>query len=500
MKFPKSTYNWTSLIGAIIALFSLFMIVFLFIVSTLMGDGTSYLGLFIFIVLPSFLVLGLLIIPIGMLLKLRRDKRSGVLVSSGKWPEINLNIPRHRNAGLVFFGGSVVFLLLTALGSYEAFHYTESVEFCGTLCHKVMEPEYVAYQNSSHARVACVDCHVGSGASWYVKSKMSGLYQVYAVTTGNYPTPIKTPISDLRPAQETCEQCHWPEKFYSRKHRIERHYLADENNSEWDIVLQMKTGPEHSAMGLAEGIHWHINPDVKIEYMATPNRESVYWVKYSNLKTGETYVYEDEDKPISQVGKDSLETRTMDCMDCHNRPSHLYNSPMTFINDALTAGKLPKELPDIKMISMQVLMMDFPTKDSAFTYIENEINAYYNGFYEDRLDEWGDKIATSIKIIKEEFAKNIFPAMKVNWETYPNHIGHLETDGCFRCHNDQFVSTEGRVIPMDCNLCHHITAQGFSDSLHVANVFETMEFIHPNDEEGGWKDYKCSECHKDLYK
>lgn len=500
MKFPKSTYNWVSLSGVVIAIFSLFMIVFLFIVSTLFGDGSSYLGLFIFIVLPAFLVLGLLIIPVGMLIKMRRDKKLERTGEPGRWPEINLNLSHHRNAALVFLGGSVIFLLLTALGSYEAFHYTESVEFCGEVCHQVMEPEFVAYQNSSHARVACVDCHVGPGADWYVKSKLSGLYQVYAVATGNYPKPIPTPIKSLRPAQETCEQCHWPQKFYARKHRIERHYLPDENNSEWDIVLQMKTGPQHSAQGLSEGIHWHINPDVKIEYLATSDRETIPWVRYTNKKTGAVYEYQDPASPMTDAGRDTLELRTMDCMDCHNRPSHEYNSPMTFINNAMTSGRIPEELPDIKMMAMQLLYMDYPTKDSAFRFIEDQINEYYNVFYEDQMDEYGDMVSSSIEVIKEEYAKNIFPGMKVNWETYPNHIGHLETEGCFRCHNDKYKSPEGHVISMDCNQCHHITAQGFTDSMQVANVYESLEFIHPNDPDAAWKDYMCSDCHKDVYK
>lgn len=499
MKLPRSSYNWISLTGAVVALFSLFMIVFLFVVSAVLGQGGSYLGLFMYIVLPAFLVLGLVFIPIGMLLKMRREKRRGP-EREGRMPTIDLGNARHRNAALIFFSGSIIFLLLTAVGSYEAFHYTESVEFCGTVCHQVMEPEFVAYQNSPHAKVACVDCHVGTGASWYVRSKMSGLYQVYAVATGIYPKPIPTPIANLRPARETCEQCHWPEKFYARKHRIERHYLPDESNTEWDIVLQMKTGPEHSALGLSEGIHWHINPNVKIEYMATPDRGKIPWVRYTDMLTGEVTEYLYDGAALSPASKDSLELRTMDCMDCHNRPSHMYNSPMTFVNRALTAGKLPRELPDLKMIAMQVLMVPFPTKDSAFRYIDQEINGYYNAFYDDRMEELGPQVADAIRVLKEEFSKNIFPYMQVTWETYPNHIGHLETEGCFRCHNDRHIAANGRKISMDCDLCHHITAQGPVGEMQVANVFESLEFIHPNDPEGGWKDYICSDCHKDVYK
>ena len=190
MKLPKSFYNWTSFSGAIISLITLFMIVFLIVISAF-GEGSSYLGLVIYIVLPVIMIIGLLMIPLGMIVYTRRLKRTGK-VSDRKWPYIDLNHNRHRNAFLIFTFGTVMFLLLSSVGSYEAFHYTESVEFCGALCHQVMEPEYVAYQNSPHARVSCVECHVGSGASWYMRSKLSGLYQVYAVLANVYPRPIPT--------------------------------------------------------------------------------------------------------------------------------------------------------------------------------------------------------------------------------------------------------------------------------------------------------------------
>ncbi|MEK6552102.1 MAG: NapC/NirT family cytochrome c, partial [Bacteroidota bacterium] len=223
LKLPHSSQNWISLIGVTIALISLFMIIFLFAITFTSGGGT-YLGLVVYIILPGFLVFGLIMVPVGMFLKVRRDKKHHVLPKR-EWPQVNLNDIRHRHAFFIFAIGTTIFLFLTAFGSYEAFHYTESVEFCGRLCHEVMKPEYTAYQNSPHAKVACVACHVGEGADWYVRSKLSGLYQVYAVTLGIFPRPIETPISNLRPARETCEQCHWPQKFYSRKLVTQRHYL-----------------------------------------------------------------------------------------------------------------------------------------------------------------------------------------------------------------------------------------------------------------------------------
>ena len=206
-KLPDSTRNWMSLIGATIALIGLFMIIFLLVVSMVFNQGGSYLGLVIYIILPAFMLVGLILIPIGMIRK--RQQRKKLTTSEDKpLPFIDLNDPKHRNATLIFAVGTLLFLFISAIGSYEAFHYTESVEFCGETCHNVMQPQFVAYQNSPHARVKCVECHVGEGVNWYMRSKLSGLRQVYNVTLGEYPKPIPTPIENLRPARETCEKCH----------------------------------------------------------------------------------------------------------------------------------------------------------------------------------------------------------------------------------------------------------------------------------------------------
>ena len=500
LKLPSSVYNWTSIIGATIALISLFMIVFLFVITSLFNQGGSYIGVVIYIALPTLMVIGLLMIPIGMVITYRRQKRekeTNVL----PWPSIDFNEPRHRNAFMIFSVGSTIFLLLSAIGSYEAFHYTESVEFCGTLCHEVMNPEYVAYQNSPHAQVACVDCHVGSGADWYVRSKISGLYQVYSVLMDKYPTPIPTPVHNLRPARETCEQCHWPEKFYARQLRIERHYLADAENTEWDIHLEMKTGPSLSALGLQEGIHWHINPNVKIEYVATAdNRETIPWVRYTNLQTGEVRVYEDPENELQPGQMDTLETREMDCMDCHNRPSHNYHTPIFAINNAITAGLIPKELPEIKLMAMDAMNRQYSTTDSAMMGIENAINEYYSSSYEEIFNSQPELVNQAIAGIQDAYKKNMFPEMKVKWSAYPNNIGHLEFNGCFRCHNDRHATEEGRKIPMDCKLCHSIVAQGTPGNMQmITNINESLDFYHQNDPAEDWKSGLCSDCHRDLY-
>ena len=226
MKLPPSSKNWLTIIGSIIAGINLALIILLFIISTIFNNRNTNLGLFIYIILPGFLILGLLLVPVGMIRERKRIRRSGIK-GEGRFPRIDLNDTRHRNAFIIFTITTIIVLFLSTLGSFQAFHITESVEFCGTLCHQVMEPEYTAYQNSPHANVACVECHVGSGASWYVKSKLSGLHQVYAVLTKTFPRPIVTPLHDLRPARETCEKCHWPQKFYARTLWTNKYFLAD---------------------------------------------------------------------------------------------------------------------------------------------------------------------------------------------------------------------------------------------------------------------------------
>ena len=497
MKIPKSAYNWLSATGLILTVNCILLIVILFIISLSVGGSNTYLGIFIYILLPTIMVIGLILIPLGMLFNRRKASR---LPDTGlKWPVFDMNNKRHRTSLILVSTFTLVFLLVSAMGSYQAYHYTESVEFCGKLCHRVMEPEYVTYLNSPHARVRCVECHVGEGASWYVKSKLSGLYQVYSVLFNKYSRPIATPIKDLRPARETCEKCHWPQKFYERKLRNQRVFLTDSSNTQWNIAMMMKIGPSFSAHGLREGIHWHINPDVSIEYVSsTTDRETIPWVKYTNRRTGEVQIFQDPDDPLQEGALDSLENRSMDCMDCHNRPSHSYKSANVYMNNALISGIVPEELPYIKKASMKVLSNQFSSTDTALLEIRNSISTYYQtkrpGIYATQKD----LIEKAILGIQGEFQKNTFPAMKASNSSYLNHIGHLESDGCFRCHNGRHVSESGKVISKDCNLCHTIIAQGTIDDLKTVSYRDTLEFRHPIDIGTAWQESNCSECHRSM--
>lgn len=500
MRLPRSYYNLLSFIGSAIAAVALLMIGYLFIVGFFFEESNSYLGLFTYIILPSILVFGLILIPIGMIIERRKRNKIEKEYLQYNWPILDFNQAKYRNAFTIFGIGTIFFLLLTGLGSYRAFHYSESVEFCGTLCHEVMEPEYVAYQNSPHAKVACVECHVGSGASWYLRSKLSGLRQVYAVITDDFSRPIETPLKNLRPAQETCEHCHWPQKFYSRQLRNEKHYLTDEENTEWNISLQMKIGPSHSAFGLAEGIHWHINPKVKIEYISVDEkRNSIPWVKFTNLETGEVTIYNDSDNTLEEDVIAKANKREMDCMDCHNRPSHHYYTPAQFVDVAITSGEVSKELPYIKKLAMDLFIEKYDSTEKAMAAIESYITEYYSTEYPELFESKKAEIDKAIKAIQNQFNMNIFPEMGVSWDAYADHIGHKTYDGCFRCHNDRHTSESGKAISKDCNICHTIVLQGKNGEESFAALNSFLEFKHPVDIDEAWKEGVCSDCHRNLY-
>jgi len=141
---------------------------------------------------------------------------------------------------------------------------------------------------------------------------------------------------------------------------------------------------------------------------------------------------------------------------------------------------------------------EFTTQDSAVNYIRTYITEYYQDSYPDLFEDQPELIEQAILGVQDVFSKNIFPEMKVRWSAYPNHIGHLEFDGCFRCHNDRHMSEAGERIEKDCNLCHVIEAQGTPQEIMFAEQGETLEFIHPVDIDDAWREGLCTDCHTGL--
>ncbi len=494
----KAFYNWLSLTGFIVTVNSLILILIFYLYSELSLQSKASLSLYIYLVLPFFLVLGLVLIPLGVVINIR--KRKAAYQQNEPWPVIDLNKRQDWAIVVRIFIITIIFLAATAMGSYHAFEYTQSNEFCGKLCHEVEEPEYITYQHSPHARVTCVGCHVGQGTDWYIKSKFAGLYQVYSVLFNKYPRPIPTPIHNLRPERETCEGCHWPEKFYSRKLHYQRSYLSDSSNTEWNLCMVMNIGPEFKSMGNSEGIHWHINKSFRIEYVSdTRNRESIPWVKLTNLKTGEVKIFNDEENLPDAKTLDTLVRRTMDCMDCHNRASHNFKSASDYIDNAFASGLLPKNLLFIKEAAMEAVKKPFKENDIAMNDISESILKYYKDKHPEVLKSDRQQVITAIAVIRNEYKLNTFPAMRADASQYPNHIGHLESAGCFRCHSGRHKTAKGETISRNCEICHTIISQGPTGNIANAYINSTLQFEHPTNIGEKWKTKFCSECHRTQY-
>lgn len=265
--------------------------------------------------------------------------------------------------------------------------------------------------------------------------------------------------------------------------------------------MKMRIGADHSALGNTEGIHWHINSNVEIEYAADNKRQTIPWIKYKDKSTGKELIFTDQNvatfpKPDSLK---KLEHRIMDCMDCHNRPSHEYLSPSHYVNELFAGNKIPKSLPYLKMASMEALKGVYSTKDSAYLGIDKQITDYYKSKYPDLLKKYQKEIKKAITRIQTEFSYNTFPEMKVRYTAYPRNIGHLEFKGCFRCHDNNHKTKDGKVISKDCNLCHTIVGQGTSNAINYVPINGNIEFQHPVDIGDEWKTTNCSECHLNLF-
>jgi len=340
--------NAISLVGAMISGGSILLTIFALALEFSLKRHSPYIGIFTYMVFPTFFAVGVAVFLYGMRHESMRRRRSGS-EDALPYPLVDLNIPRHRKRFIyIAFGGTFLAIFMTFI-TYNAFLYSESVSFCGTLCHTVMEPEYAAYLASPHARVSCVDCHVGHGASWYVKAKISGARQVLAVMTKSYPRPIPTPIENLRPARETCEECHWPAKFFGTQLMQIPHFRYDEKNTPEQISLGVKTGGGSSSLGGTAGIHWHMIIQHKVNYIAVDRqKQEIPWIEVRDEKGNllEEYLsldYKGTKEQLAAIPKDE-----MDCMDCHNRPTHIYLPPESGVDRAMPTGLIPRTLPWVR--------------------------------------------------------------------------------------------------------------------------------------------------------
>jgi len=310
--------NPVSLAGVALAIVSIANIFIFFLIDQIASKPGPYIGILAYMVSPGFLILGLLLMLAGGLLERRKH-----VAPSAFYPRIDLNDAAQRGAVISFSTFLLVFVVVSAAGSYKAYEFTESTSFCGQLCHNVMIPEYTAYQQSPHARVACAECHVGPGATWFVKSKLSGSRQVFATIFNTFPRPIPSPVRNLRPAQETCEQCHWPKKFYGGQLKVFSHYSNDEKNTLRQIRMIIKTGGGDPATGQPEGIHWHMNIGNRIDYVAADEKRQVIpYIHVEDLQ-GRVTEYYTKDSTLTREQIAKAPRRHMDCVDCQPADAHL---------------------------------------------------------------------------------------------------------------------------------------------------------------------------------
>ena len=441
-----------SFAGGALATISGVLVAALFGASVLGFEGGPYIGIVAFVVLPSLLVLGLVLIPIGLWMARRRRAR---LRERGgeeehRFPVVDLNRPRTRLLALAFVALTTVNVLLLVAASYRGLEVMDSPAFCGS-CHSVMDPEREAHARSPHARVKCVECHIGPGASWFVKSKLSGSWQLVSVTLGLYPRPIPTPVQNLRPARDTCEQCHWPTKFVGDRLKVITRHADDAASTTTRTALLLHVGGQQGLR--MRGIHRHVDPGVRIRYLSDARRERIGAVELADAD-GARRTYQAKGPPIPDA-----RWREMDCVDCHNRPTHVYRTPEEEVDAAIEAGRVDRALPFVRREGVKALRGEYATAEAARAGITAHLEAFYAAHEPARAAERRAAVAAAASELTAAWARNVWPAMRISWGTYPSLLGHEAAPGCFRCHDAEHAAEDGAVLSNDCDQCHDLLAQ-----------------------------------------
>lgn len=416
--------------------------------------SNAYVGLIVYLGFPLLFVLGLILIPIAWYRQRRRtglnthellEQRFGSDGLAGQASGSKL----FRTVALLTLAN----ILILGIASLKMLHFMDSAEFCGTACHSVMSPEWTTYQASPHARVPCVECHVGEGMGALVNSKLNGAWQMVSATFDLYDRPIGTPVHQLRPARETCEKCHWPDKFYGSRLVTRVTYANDEPSTPRFTTLNLKIDP--GAAGNT-GVHWHVNPANEVRYASVDDdREQMIWVE-TRLADGSVRRF--TNTRLAHVETEGDDGRTMDCVDCHNRATHIYEEPARAVDEAIRLGKIDRSLPYVRREALAAVSGSYPSRADAERGIRAGLESFYRRTYPTQASSWHDRIDAAVMVLVKIWARNIHPGMKIGWGAYPSFIGHSDTPGCFRCHNRDLQDEEGLWISDDCTLCHSILA------------------------------------------
>ena len=438
---PDTVRNPLSLVGVIVTTTAAVLFVVLLVLEFIGAIANPYLGLLVFVTVPFVFVLGLLLIPLGAWWARRRRRLHPELPA---WPVIDLGQPRHRTlviTGLALTGANIV---IVSMAAYGGVHYMDSPAFCGQVCHTTMEPQFSAHQVWPHARVGCAQCHIGPGAGAMFEAKLAGTRQLYHVLTNQVPRPVPPPERLIQPAHATCEGCHWSGQVHGDRLRQIREYANDEANTETVTTLRLHVGG-----GAARGIHWHANPTTTIEFAPPPpGKDAAPYVRVTE-SGGRVREFLAPGATAAQFASAPL--RRMDCTDCHNRPAHtMFATAERAVDTAIGHGRIPRGLPFIRREISGALKAEYATRDAAMQGIAGRLRRFYAA----RPGTDAQLVNNAVGGAQELWSRNVFPAMKVTWGTYPNHAGHVDSPGCFRCHDDEHTSTDGAVIGQSCELCH----------------------------------------------
>lgn len=491
---PPLSRNMITYTGWMVLFVALGLVVVLIAADIFLYGDNPYNNVVTYLVMPGVLSGAVGLIFLGILVEwIRRHRRD-----PGNYPRlpvVDLNTTWLRRRLMVGGGMLSLFFGISVVGVYKSYHYTETTEFCGLVCHTVMEPEYTSYQHSPHARVLCTECHIGSGADWFVRSKIDGLRQVLAMARNSYTLPIEVPVHNLRPARDTCEQCHWPGKFSGSMIREIWHFSPDQANTPMRYNLLMKVGGGKSRMGeeVGEGIHWHISPGVTVRYWASDRqRLDIPWVEVT-VEGEEPRVYRSESFEGPDPPEDEI--RVMDCIDCHNRPAHVFKSPRQLVDASLSEGLLDSSLPFLRRHATEILGTSFESTSDALETIDRELRERYASRMEGPRGR--ALVEGNIERLQAIYQENFFPEHNVDWRVYPDHIGHFEFPGCNRCHGtDHREVSTGAIISNDCSLCHEIIEQSEGVATRAPAVFGPgAEFRHPRGMVDVWHENNCTDCH-----
>jgi NapC/NirT cytochrome c family protein len=488
---PRLRYSplkhWVSLIGVVIGMASVFSFVLLVLIDLFSGKRNPYVGILTYLVAPMFALLGAILIGIGWIVHRRRLARLAPGVNTAV-VAIDFSQPKQLRNLIIFLMGSGLFLFITAVGNYQTYHVTESVQFCGQACHAPMKPQFEAYLHSPHARVQCTECHIGRGAASVFRAKLNGLRQVYLTALDEFPRPIEG-LGKIKISQSTCEQCHWPSEYVGNLDRTYNHYLDDGENTPYSVRLLLKVGGGDPTHGPVGGIHWHMNVTNKIEYIAydtdkkidDPTRQHIPWIRSTDA-TGKVTEY--RTKAFNE-DPSKFPIHVMDCMDCHSRPAHQFRPPTDAVDLAISLGKISTNLPAIKRAAVLALTGKYKTEEEALEKIAANLREKYPNHAD---------VPKTIDAVQDIYRKNFFPEMKTDWRTRPNNIGHKTWPGCFRCHDNEHKAADGtlKISNTGCNSCHIIiaVAKGGEPTKFDLNG---VKFEHP---EEGWELMNCNSCHQ----